>query len=196
VAEPLDPPLRIDWLDRDDLRDDRPGRLGLTFLPGKHGASLRYPGLVYRRELDADLARLASSGVRRLMLLVEDGELTRWGHPAIVESAVAHGIVVDRRPMPDGSPPASPSAMDDVLSSVTKARDDGNVAVACMGGVGRTGVVAACALVAAGWSAADAIDRVRSVRHPEAVETPAQEAFVKAYERHVAGHGRMAKVAP
>ena len=41
-------------------------------------------------------------------------------------------------------------------------------------------------MVAAGASASDAITRVRAVRHPTAVETDEQVAFVKAYERHVA----------
>jgi protein-tyrosine phosphatase len=187
VPDALDPPLRIDWLDADDLRDGRPGLLGLTFLPGKHGVSVRYPGLVYRRELETDLATLAASGVRHLVLLVEDAELHRWGDPAIVEAAAARGIEVDRRPIPDGSPPASLAEMDDILTSVEAAREATNVAVACMGGVGRTGVVAASALVAAGWDSDRAIERVRAVRHPEAVETPAQEAFVRAYERHMVG---------
>ena len=192
----LDPPLRVDWLDAGDLHDSRPGRLGLTLLPGKHGASVRYPGLVYRRELERDLAELAQLGVRHLVLLVEDGELRRWGDPGIVEAAGAAGIAVDRRPMPDGSPPASVGDMDAILESIRSARDAGNVAVACMGGIGRTGVVAASALVAAGWSAADAIARVRAVRHPESVETPAQEAFVVAYERHMADGRDSGTVAP
>ena len=196
MADGLDPPLRVDWLDQRDLRDAAPGRLGLTFLPGKHGASVRYPGLVFRRELGTDLVALASAGVRRLVLLVEDGELRRWGDPGIVEASVAHGIAVDRRPMPDGSPPASIAEMDDILASITEGRAAGDVAVACMGGVGRTGVVASCALVAAGWTSAAAIERVRAIRHPEAVETPAQEAFVVAYERHMVARTRSGKVAP
>jgi protein-tyrosine phosphatase len=53
-----------------------------------------------------------------------------------------------------------------------------------MGGVGRTGTVAACALVAAGWDASSAIAEVRRVRHPTAVETAEQEAFVEAFARH------------
>ena len=57
-------------------------------------------------------------------------------------------------------------------------------------------LAAACALVAAGWRAADAIGRVRLVRHPEAVENPAQEAFVRAYERHMAVRTASGKVAP
>ena len=36
------------------------GRLGMTVLPGKHGASTRYPGRVYRRDLERDLAGLAA----------------------------------------------------------------------------------------------------------------------------------------
>lgn len=192
----LDPPLRIDWLDDRDLRDDRPGRLGLTFLPGKHGASVRYPGLLYRRDLETDLAKLAGAGVSHLLLLVEDEELRRWGDAGIVGAAAARGIVVNRRPMPDGSPPASPAEMDAIVGTISAARERGDVAIACMGGVGRTGAVAACTLVAAGWSAADAIGRVRAVRHPEAVETSAQEAFVRAYERHVAARPPSGKVAP
>ena len=73
--------------------------------------------------------------------------------------------------------------MDEILRSVAEARDTADVAVACMGGVGRTGTVAACALVAAGWEPAAAIARVREVRHPLAVETEAQERFVQTYWR-------------
>jgi protein-tyrosine phosphatase len=66
-----------------------------------------------------------------------------------------------------------------------------------MGGVGRTGTVAACALVAAGADAEQAISRVRAVRHPTAVETAEQEAFVHAYERHIAQRrDRSARLAP
>jgi protein-tyrosine phosphatase len=186
----LDPPLRVDWLAADDLRDDRPGRLGLTFLPGKRGRSTRYPGRVYRRRLGDDLATLAAAGVTSLVLLVEDDELARWGDLDIVERGSAAGVTIVRHPIPDGHPPASLEAMEAILAAIRTARRTGNVAVACMGGVGRTGSVAACALVAAGWGAADAIARVRAVRHPEAVETAAQEAFVNRYERHVAARGR------
>ena len=176
-----DRPLRVDWLDRPSVADGRPGRLGLTFLPGKHGASFRYPGRVYRRDLDEDLASLASAGVTRLILLVEDHELERWGDPDIVARAAARGVRIDRWPMADGMAPASTVEMESILESIDRARDVGNVAVACMGGVGRTGTVAACALVAAGWEAADAIAEVRRVRHPTAVETAEQIAFVHAF---------------
>lgn len=192
--EALDPPLRVDWIEADALADGRRGRLGLTFLPGKHGPSFRYPGRVYRRDLDRDLATLREVGVGTLLLLVEDGELARWGHTDIVERAAAAGVEIVRHPIPDGAPPASVLVMDELLDGLADARMRTDVAVACMGGVGRTGTVAACALVRAGSGADDAIARVRDVRHPTAVETEAQEGFVHAYERHVAGADRSGTV--
>lgn len=192
---PADRELRVDWLTPDAFADGRPGRLGLTFLPGKHGPSLRYPGVVYERDLEADLRALDDGNVRKLLLLVEDHELERWGDPAIGERAADRGVDIERRPIPDMYPPSSVEAMDDILVWLDGARATGDVAIACMGGVGRTGTVAACALVASGWSAADAIAEVRRVRHPTAVETVEQERFVSAYadwRQH--RHGGSAKV--
>jgi protein-tyrosine phosphatase len=189
-SDDLDPPLRIDWLDGAEFADGSPGRLGLTFMPGKRGPSLRYPGRVYRRELVRDLETLRTGGVRLLVLLVEDHELARWGDTTIVERGRDVGISIVRRPIPDGEAPPSVAGMDAIVEEIARAREAGDTAVACMGGVGRTGTVAACALVSAGHSAAVAIARVRAVRHPTAVETPGQVAFVRAYERHVAERGR------
>lgn len=192
----LDPPLRVDWIGTEDLDDGRPGRLGLTFLPGKQGVSTRYAGRVYRRELEADLATLGTLGVGWLLLLVDDAELARFGDPDIVARAAESGVTVVRRPLTDGTAPRDPEGMDEILRLVGEARERGDVAVACMGGVGRTGTVAACALVASGHSAADAITRVRAVRHPEAVETPEQVTFVRTYERHVAEGRGSSTLAP
>lgn len=192
----VEAPLRIDWLDGvldgalDGANEDEaPGRLGLTILPGKHGPSSRYPGRVYRRDLATDLAALASHGVRRLILLVEDAELRRWGEVAVVDRAAVAGIEILRHPIPDGGVPESLGVMDEILHDARVGSAAGNVAVACMGGVGRTGMVAACALVSAGLTPADAIAHVRRIRHPEAVETAAQAVFVASYADHVASSG-------
>lgn len=177
----FDPPLRIDWLEPMQLGDDLPGRLGLTILPGKQGASFRYPGRVYRRNLDEDFASLRAAGVERLLLLVEDAELRHWGDPEIVGRGATAGVTVLRHPIPDGRPPASIVEMELILAEIREGRRTGNVAVACMGGVGRSGTVAACALLNAGATPDQAIATVREVRHPTAVETVPQEQFVHAF---------------
>jgi protein-tyrosine phosphatase len=186
----FDPPQRIDWLDQAALGDGLPGRLGLTFLPGKHGVSNRYPGRVYRRQLGDDLASLQAAGVARLMLLVDDAELLRWGDPDIVVRGAGAGVVVLRHPIPDGRPPASVAEMEAILAEIHDGRRAGNVAVACMGGVGRSGTVAACALVQAGVSPDEAIATVRAVRHPRAVETAEQERFVRSFAAVLQGAER------
>ena len=172
----------MDWLPSVAV-DGLPGRMGLTFLPGKHGASERYPGRIYRRELQRDLETLVTTGIRHLVLLVTDAELERWGDPAIVARGSAAGITVDRWPMDDGSAPSTLNEMRAIVGAIREARARGGVAVACMGGVGRTGTVAACILVDQGMGPSEAIAEVRRVRHPTAVETDAQVAFVHAYWR-------------
>jgi protein-tyrosine phosphatase len=185
----FDPEMRIDWIMPDALLPAGSGRLGLSFLPGKRGASFRYPGHTYRRDAADDLAAMRDMGVVRLILLVEDRELESWGDPAIVELGARTGIEVLRHPLADGSPPASVEAMDRILDQVDEGRGAGDVVVACMGGVGRTGTVAACALVRAGSSDQQAINTVRGLRHPTAVETAEQERFVS---RYAASRGRQA----
>lgn len=176
----FDPALRIDWLSSAELPGNLPGRLGLTFLPGKRGPSSRYPGNVYRRDAADDLATMRDLGVVRLILLVEDGELARWSDRRIVELGRLAGIEVMRYPIRDGSAPTL-EVMDAIQADLDEGRHAGDVAVACMGGVGRSGTVAACALVRTGMLPQDAIARVRAARHPQAVETEAQERLVRQY---------------
>lgn len=172
--------LHIDWLP-EAMADGLAGRLGMTVLPGKHGVSVRYPGRVYRQDLSRDLAALHAAGVTLLELLVEDAELQRWGDSHLVEEAAERGIEVRRHPMPDGGVPVSLQEMDIILGELHTARCRGGAAIACMGGVGRTGMVAACALVRQGVDPDEAIAAVRRARHPQAVETAAQRAFVRRY---------------
>jgi atypical dual specificity phosphatase len=59
------------------------------------------------------------------------------------------------------------------------------VAVHCGAGLGRTGTLVACYLVAGGLSAEDAIAKVRRLR-PGSIETAEQEAAVRTFEGRIA----------
>jgi protein-tyrosine phosphatase len=174
-------PIRVDWIEPALLNDAEPGRLGLTHLPGKHGISFRYPGLEYRRDLGDDLAALRAMGVGFLLLLVEDRELQLWGDPRIVQAGKEAGIEVRRNPIPDGGVPEGPEAIAELLVELRAAREHVDAAVACMGGVGRTGLVGSCALVEGGLAPGEAIEVIRRLRHPDAVETAVQQQFVETY---------------
>ena len=59
--------------------------------------------------------------------------------------------------------------------------------VHCVGGLGRSGMVAASWLRSRGASADEALASVREARGPRAVETAIQEDFVRAYAKGSSG---------
>ena len=172
-------PIRVDVVPMEGVT----GRLGLTFAPGKRSASV-FSGITWDRDLDTDLVALrAEFGTDVLVSLIEDHEFDLLGIPDLVERAQAHGMRVRRFPIRDVSVPSAAASRDyaaliDALhAEVVGSR---NVTVHCRGGLGRTGLVAACVLVRQGASADDAIRRVRTSR-PGAIETVAQERYVYEY---------------
>jgi len=78
--------------------------------------------------------------------------------------------------------------MQDTQRTVTyildRARAGENVAIHCRGGLGRTGLIAACCLVALGQGARESMARVRKAR-ANAVETPEQEDWMEEFGRAV-----------
>jgi hypothetical protein len=82
---------------------------------------------------------------------------------------------------PDFGVPADAVALMSVLRSLRdRARRGDRVELGCLGGHGRTGTALACLAVLSGVRASDATAWVRSAYCTEAVETPEQEAFVRA----------------
>ena len=69
-----------------------------------------------------------------------------------------------------------------ITQRILAATDAGEkVLIHCVGGLGRTGTIAACTAVARGQSAEGAIGLVRRARGPRAVESATQAAFVRRF---------------
>jgi protein-tyrosine phosphatase/nicotinamidase-related amidase len=158
--------LRVDWVDSDLIGA---GRLGITVCPGRRDRG---------RDLGADLARLRSQGATRLLCLLTDSELNWAGVPDLGPRARAAGLAYHRLPIADGGTPDIADAIELVRWCAEATERGEAVVVTCMGGLGRSGTVAACFLVTAGMSADAAIAAVRTARGPRALETVAQEEFV------------------
>ena len=170
-------PIRVALLPRDLV--DLPGRIGLTFAPGKKHRSITGE---WCRDLDKDLDRLCQAyGAGVLVSLVEDSELEVLGIPELFERSEAHGMQVVRFPIPDGGVPGSLEDFSQLVERILgTARAGRNVVIHCRGGLGRSGLVAAACLAALGAGAAEAIAAVRRVRLGT-VENPRQERFVADY---------------
>lgn len=172
------PRLRTSLSDPLRVNDVIPGSLGITFLPGKRGASAFGSG--WLRDLDTDLDALAAAGTTLLLSLVEDHELVELGSTALVPEAEARGIRVVRGPIVDVSVPSVALARALVAAATEEIAAGGRVVVHCRGGLGRAGTIAACILIALGRTPKAALAEVRAAR-PGAVETRGQEAFVEAF---------------
>ncbi len=133
----------------------------MTFLPGKH----EYGQAGHHwRDLDADVERSPRRiGVQTFVLLVEDHELDRTGTSRIAEVMAANGIELLRYPIVDIDVPADPVAFAAFLAQVEdRLRAGRRVAVACKGGLGRTGTTVGCLLRDAGLDADAAVVLTRA----------------------------------
>lgn len=165
-----DDPLRAD----DIPGHGRPGRIGLTICPGRTDRD---------RDLDVDLDTLRAAGTDVLVCLVEPHELVSLGVPTLGREVERRGMTFVHLPIRDQGV-ATDEDGHALVRQVLAMLDEGkNVVVHCMGGIGRSGTVAACVLVSSGLTPEQAIAAVRRARDPRSVETIAQERFVARWAR-------------
>ncbi len=126
-----------------------------------------------------DVARLRDvHRVDRLVLLVEDAELRWWGAQGLLPALHACGIAVQRHPVVDGWIPADEAGFRMLLRDVRSALATGEtVAIAWVGGFGRTGTLVACLLIELGPAAAT-MELTRTIR-PATIGFEPQERFVR-----------------
>jgi protein-tyrosine phosphatase len=167
-------PILVDFVPQD--AHGLPGRLGLTFAPGKCGHGLYAD---WDRDLRKDLVRLRDEyETKVLVTLIERFEMTRFSIPTLLEDVKRAGMKSIWFPITDVSTPRSPEEPIPRVSEIIDHLEAGDtVVVHCMGGLGRAGTIASCVLAACGLEPERAIAVVRVAR-PRTVETPAQEAFV------------------
>jgi protein-tyrosine phosphatase len=174
-------PIWVDFVHEEDTKV--PGRLGMTFAPG-----MKTPGKHGRwdRDLKADLRVLREEyGVEVLVSLMEEHEYHGYGISELFERELIEGIEVLRFGIEDMNIPKEAEAEDYevFIHNICDHLERGqNVVIHCRGGLGRTGTVAACVLVALRrHTAEEAIKAVRKARRGT-VQTHEQEEFVRRFE--------------
>ncbi|MCS7047036.1 MAG: dual specificity protein phosphatase 23 [Gemmataceae bacterium] len=121
-----------------------------------------------------ELVWLREQGIQLLVSLTEEPLRRDW-----INEAGLFGMHV---PIADFHAP-SMRQIELILSAIAKARQQNfGVGVHCAAGLGRTGTILACYLVATDRNAKDAIATVRRLR-PGSIETPEQEEAVEEFAR-------------
>jgi protein-tyrosine phosphatase len=148
----------------------------MTFLPGKQRDG--WSGMHWR-DLPTDAWRLHEEfGIDLFLLLVEDHELEWARVPELAEAMAAAGVELVRFPIPDMDVTTDRDGLRRVLDDVlVRLRGGQCVAVACRGGLGRTGTIVACLLRDAGLDGDEAIALTRASRH-DTIERQSQVDFV------------------
>lgn len=159
--------MHIDWLNHDYLQK---GGIGLTILPGRKDNN---------RSVDKDLRQLKAFGVDTVIPLITDDEFNDYGVSDLLEKYKTYGFEVHRLPIMDQLV-SSEEEMNDLVRRIENhLAADKKVLLHCVGGLGRSGLVAASYLKYKGLHWNDAIASVRKIRGPKAVETRVQEDFVE-----------------
>lgn len=160
--------LRIDFL---PAAGGKAGRIGLTILPGRRDRD---------RSLAEDLDAIQKAGIKSVLSLVTTAELELYGVPNLISEIQKVGLEVKRLPIADQGTPTR-EEIHDAVRWMSAQSEKGDVLVHCVGGLGRSGLLAACYLVIHDHRLpADALAVVREARSPRAVETKAQEDLVYA----------------
>jgi len=123
------------------------------------------------------VAALAERGVSTIACLLADHEI-----PAELTAAYeTSALEILRFQIPDFGRPANASALSVFLDDLLlRLRRGETIYLHCLAGIGRTGTVLACLLKAAG-AAGDAVELVRTIYDPRAVETEEQQRFARAF---------------
>jgi protein-tyrosine phosphatase len=162
-------PLRVDWL---AAQYTQAGKLGLTILPGRRD---------YLRELDVDLASLKQQNVSHVVCLIAPNEFGRYGVDNLLQAYQEAGFSVHHRPIMDQRVCSQAEMRETVQWISGNLAQGASIMVHCVGGLGRSGTVAASYLKSQGLDTDAAIAEVRRARSPRAIETKLQEDFVAAF---------------
>ncbi|MEM1029686.1 MAG: FHA domain-containing protein [Myxococcota bacterium] len=180
----LSHPLHVDFLPHEAL--GLRGALGLCATPGRTDLDA-YDG-PWRRDLDGDLDRLIGFfHADVLVTLLERGryvrdEFARLAVGDIALRAQSRGLRTEWVPMPEGGVPVDIEPLQSLVELLLHDMRDGRVVIThCRDGLGRSGLVACCCLVALGASPREALETVRTIR-PGAVDDAAHRQSLRSFD--------------
>ncbi|XP_061825031.1 cyclin-dependent kinase inhibitor 3 [Nerophis lumbriciformis] len=181
VGEEERTPLDISWLSLAKVESSQ--FLGICALPG-----CRYNNI--HRSLQRDVEELQKQGVQDVFVLCTRGELSKYRVPSLLEVYRQRGFTVHHEPFLDGDAPELEHCcriLDQLRDSLESRR---RTLVHCYGGLGRSGLIAACLLIqlSVTMTANEAIGILRELRGGGAIQTIKQYNFLHDFRERYAAY--------
>ena len=147
--------------------------------PGKLAVAPRPRGGEW---LEDDLASWRRAGIGTVLSLLTPDEEQDLDLGREASAARAQGMTFKSLPIPDRGVPNSETEMAAALQTIDNDLASGkNVLVHCRQGIGRSGLIAACLLLAKGVGATRAVDVVNAARGIRIPETSEQRNWIDHY---------------
>jgi protein-tyrosine phosphatase len=153
--------------------------------PGKLALAARPRGGEW---LEDEIAGWRREGIDAVLSLLTPEEELDLGLQEEAAQTRTQGIEFRTFPIEDRQVPRSPSELAKALESVERDLNGGrNVVVHCRQGVGRSGLVGACLLIAHGLDAQAAVEKLTVARGVPVPETAEQRRWIDYYAGTLAG---------
>ena len=141
--------------------------------------------------LDGEMAWWRSAGVDTVVSLLESAEEEDLELSSERFVAGAKGMTFHSLPIPDRGVPESEAQLFALVDTLDRELGAGrNVTVHCRQGVGRTGLLAACLLMAQDYAPTEAVERLSDARGTQVPETIGQREWIEAHADRFAAPGR------
>ncbi|MDC0611233.1 cyclin-dependent kinase inhibitor 3 family protein [Vibrio sp.] len=130
--------------------------------------------------LDQALSELAEAKVTMIISAITHQEFAEKNLPDFSDHVKSHGMKWLHLPIEDDAVPDAEfeQAWTRYSNAILAELETGKVALHCMGGSGRTGLLAARVLLDKGWDLGQIIQQVQSLR-PGAFTKPEQKAYIE-----------------
>jgi protein-tyrosine phosphatase len=133
--------------------------------------------------LELDIAGWKASGVNLVVSLLEREEVSELGLQRESELCRASGIEFISFPIPDRGVPEAQPTLEMARSIADGIASGRSIAVHCRAGIGRSSIIAACAMICSGIEAGEAIALIKAARGVIVPDTEEQRDWVVAFDK-------------
>ena len=131
--------------------------------------------------LETEVGEWKASGLDMVVSLLERDEVSELGLQREAELCPARGIEFISFPIPDRGVPDARQALEIARSIADGIAGGRSIAVHCRAGIGRSSMIAACAMICSGIEASEALTLIRAARGVIVPDTEEQRDWIIAF---------------